>query len=36
MVRVMVPMGTSQEEAQKNAVEMAAQASAQLTEFVPN
>src|SRR5947207_11226592 len=36
MVRVMVPMGNSQEEAQKNAVEMASQVSAQLAEFVPN
>ncbi|MDX6403304.1 MAG: hypothetical protein QOH70_759 [Blastocatellia bacterium] len=36
MVRVMVPLGNSQEEAQKTAVEMAAQAATQLTEFVPN
>lgn len=36
MVRVMVPMGNSPEEAQKNAVEMASQASAQLPAFVPN
>jgi EpsI family protein len=36
MVRVMVPMGNSQEQAQKTAVEMAAQAASQLTAFVPN
>src|SRR5207244_5351165 len=36
MVRVMVPLGTSQEEAQDTAVEMASQAAAHLTEFVPN
>ena len=36
MVRVMVPLGNSQEEAQKTAVEMASQAAARLTEFVPN
>lgn len=36
MVRVMVPLGNSQEEAQKTAVEMASQAASQLTEFVPN
>jgi EpsI family protein len=36
MVRVMVPLGNSEEEAQKTAVEMAAQAATQLTEFVPN
>jgi EpsI family protein len=36
MVRVMVPLGNSQDEAQKTAVEMAAQAATQLTEFVPN
>jgi EpsI family protein len=36
MVRVMVPMGNSPEEAQQNAVEMASQASARLSEFVPN
>ena len=36
MVRVMVPMGNSQEEAQTTAIEMASQAASQLTEFVPN
>jgi EpsI family protein len=36
MVRVMVPLGNSSEEAQKTAVEMASQAANQLTEFVPN
>jgi EpsI family protein len=36
MVRVMVPVGNSQDEAQKTAIEMAAQASSQLTAFVPN
>jgi EpsI family protein len=36
MVRVMVPVGNSQEEAQKTAVEMASQAASQLTAFVPN
>jgi EpsI family protein len=36
MVRVMVPLGNSQEEAQQTAVEMASQAAAHLTEFVPN
>ncbi|MDX6532015.1 MAG: hypothetical protein QOH41_4305 [Blastocatellia bacterium] len=36
MVRVMVPLGNSEEEAQKTAVEMAAQAATQLAEFVPN
>jgi len=36
MVRVMVPVGNSQEEAQKTAVEMAAQAAAELPAFVPN
>jgi EpsI family protein len=36
MVRVMVPVGNSQEEAQKAAVEMASQAAAQLPAFVPN
>lgn len=36
MVRIMVPMGNSQEEAQTNAIEMASQAASQLTEFVPN
>jgi EpsI family protein len=36
MVRVMVPMGNSQEETQKTAVDMASQAASQLSEFVPN
>jgi len=36
MVRVMISLGNSQEEAQKSAVEMAAQAAAQLPAFVPN
>lgn len=36
MVRVMVPMGNSPEEAQKTALEMASQASAELSAFVPN
>jgi EpsI family protein len=36
MVRVMVPVGNSQEEAQQSAVEMASQAAAQLPAFVPN
>ena len=36
MVRVMVPMGNSQAEAQKTAIEMADQAASQLSEFVPN
>src|SRR6266403_1249738 len=36
MVRVMVPMGSSQAEAQKTAIEMAAQAAAELPAFVPN
>jgi EpsI family protein len=36
MVRVMVPMGNSQEEAQTTAIEMASQAASQLSEFVPN
>jgi len=36
MVRVMVPVGNSQDDAQKTAVEMASQAAAQLTDFVPN
>jgi EpsI family protein len=36
MVRVMVPVGNSQEEAQNTAVEMAAQAAAELPPFVPN
>ncbi|SRR6266436_2333000 len=36
MVRIMVPLGKSQEEAQDNAVEIASQAASQLTTFVPN
>jgi hypothetical protein len=36
MVRVMVPLGNSEEEAQKTAVEMASQAAAKLPAFVPN
>ena len=36
MVRVMVPLGNSQDEAQENAVEVASQAFARLSEFVPN
>ena len=36
MVRIMVPMGNSQEETQRTAIEIAAQAASQLTEFVPN
>ena len=36
MVRVMVPLGNSQEDAQDTAVEIASQAAPQLTEFVPN
>lgn len=36
MVRVMVPMGNSPEEARKTAVEMASQAAAELPAFVPN
>jgi EpsI family protein len=36
MVRVMVPVGNSQEDAQKTAIEMASEAAAQLTDFVPN
>ena len=36
MVRIMVPMGNSQEETQRMAIEMASQAGSQLTEFVPN
>lgn len=36
MVRVMVPMGNSQDDAQKTAVEMASQAAAQLAPYVPN
>jgi EpsI family protein len=36
MVRVMVPVGNSQEDAQNTAVEMASQAASQLPPFVPN
>jgi EpsI family protein len=36
MVRVMVPVGNSQEEAQKTAAELASAAAAQLPAFVPN
>jgi EpsI family protein len=36
MVRVMVPLGNSQEEAQKAAIEMASQAATELPAFVPN
>jgi len=36
MVRVMVPIGSSQEEAQKTALELASQAASQLPAFVPN
>ena len=36
MVRVMVPMGNSQEEAQKTAVEIASLAASDLPAFVPN
>jgi EpsI family protein len=36
MVRVMVPVGNSPDEAQKTAVELASQAAAQLPAFVPN
>jgi EpsI family protein len=36
MVRVMVPLGNSPEEAQKNAMEVASQAAAELPAFVPN
>ncbi len=36
MVRVMVPMGNSQQEAQKTAVELASLAASQLPAFVPN
>jgi EpsI family protein len=36
MVRVMVPVGNSQEDAQKTAVEMASQTAAQLPPYVPN
>ena len=36
MVRVMVPMGSSQEEAQKTAIDIASQAASQIPAFVPN
>ena len=36
MVRVMVPVGNSQEEAQKTAVELSALAAANLTNYIPN
>src|SRR6266404_9778636 len=36
MVRVMVPLGNSQEEAQTAAIEMASQAATELPGFVPN
>jgi EpsI family protein len=36
MVRVMVPVGNSQEEAQNTGVDMASQAAAELPAFVPN
>ena len=36
MVRIMVPVGKSQDEAQDTAVEIASQAASQLTPFVPN
>jgi EpsI family protein len=36
MVRVMVPLGNSQEEAQKAAVELASQVASELPAFVPN
>lgn len=36
MVRVMVPMGNSQEEAQKTAIEIASQAASQIPAFVPD
>ncbi|HVS20863.1 MAG TPA: EpsI family protein [Pyrinomonadaceae bacterium] len=36
MVRLMVPLGNSEEEAQKAAVELASQAASQLPAFVPN
>jgi EpsI family protein len=36
MVRVMVPVGNSQEDARKTAVEVASQAAAQLPPYVPN
>jgi len=36
MIRVMIPLGNSQEEAQKTALELAAQAASQLPAFVPD
>lgn len=36
MVRVMVPVGSSQDEAQRTAVELASEAAARLSSFVPN
>jgi EpsI family protein len=36
MVRVMVPLGNSPEDAQRSAVELASQAAAQLSAFVPD
>jgi EpsI family protein len=36
MVRVMVPVGNSQEEAQKTAIELASEVATQLSAFVPN
>jgi len=36
MVRIMVPMGESKEEAEKTALEIAAQAAPQLSAFVPD
>ena len=36
MVRIMVPLGDSKEDAEKTAVEMASQAAPQLSAFVPD
>ena len=36
MVRVMVPLGNSQEEAQEAAIELASRAASELSAFVPN
>ena len=36
MVRVMVPVGSSEEEAQTSAIEIASQAASQIPTFVPN
>ena len=36
MVRVMVPLGNSQEESQKAAVEIASRAASELSAFVPD